>query len=414
MLSLLSLAVLAATPPVLRLDDLLAEARAHNPELQAAAFRASGAEASVSATGVLDDPRFMVQLWNAPADFSTVPVMFQLSQGIPLGDKLGLRRQLAQTEATAARAESQAQVRDVEAEVARAFFDLYRAERISQVDAELRSTLGAIARAAEGRLRSGGGSQAEVLKAQAAQLELEEDLEVAAQEERGARAKLRALLDRSSDVEGSTTVPRVLPELPGEAALRSRALEQRSEPRVAAAMAEGARLQIQLAEAERVPDLNLVAAYMYAFNQPGERNFLFAGVEMTLPWLWGRTSGRISATRAQASAATASSAAVAARIGGEVADAYARVLSQERVAALHHRMLPLLQAALESSRASYAAGRGEFLMVLDTMRELRRHQIELAMALGGYGRALADLQRAVGADLGLVAASEGGVNDAHH
>jgi outer membrane protein, heavy metal efflux system len=414
MLSLLSLALLSASPPVLRLDALLAEARAHNPELQAAAFRATGAEASATSAGALEDPRFMVQLWNAPANFSTVPVMFQLSQGIPLGGKLGLRRELAQSEAAAARAESVQKVLDVEVEVARAFFDLYRAERTGQVDAALGSTLDAVTRAAEGRLRSGLGEQAEVLKAQAARLELEEDQEVAAQEERGARARLRALLDRDSDLEGSTTVPRVLPELPAESVLRSRALQERSEPKVAAATAAGAKLQVQLAEAERAPDLNVLAAYMHAFNQPGEQNFLFAGVEVTLPWLWGRTSGRIGAAQAQASAAAASSAEVAARIGGEVAEAYARVLSQQRVVALHHRMLPLLQAALDSSRASYAAGRGGFLMVLDTVRELRRHQLELAMALGGYGRALADLQRAVGADLGLVAASEGGVDDAAH
>jgi outer membrane protein, heavy metal efflux system len=415
--SLLALALLAAVPPpapTLHLEALLAEARAHNPELQAASYRATGAEASASAAGTLEAPRFMVQLWNAPADFSNVPVMFQLSQGIPLGGKLGLRRKVAETEASAARAEVNGQARAVEAEVARAFFDVYRAERTTQVDTALASTLGAVERAAEARLRSGRGEQAEVLKAQAAQLELEEDLEVAAEEEHGARARLRALLDRTSDVEGTTTVPRLLETLPPEEALRARALQHRSEPRVAAALAEGAQLDVQLAQAERVPDLNLLAAYMHSFNLPGEQNFLFAGVELTLPWLWGKTGERISAAHAQAEAATASGRSVAARIGAEVAEAYARVGAQQRVVGLHHRMLPLLQAALESSRAAYAAGGGNFLLVLDTVREVRRHQLELAMALAGYGRALADLQRAVGEDLGLVAASEGGTDDAHH
>ncbi|HMK73320.1 MAG TPA: hypothetical protein VK454_08265, partial [Myxococcaceae bacterium] len=95
MLSFLAAATLAASSPspgaALRLSDLLAEARARNPDLRAATSRADGASAAVGGAGALDAPRFMVELWNAPADFSTVPLMFQLTQGFPLGGKLDLR-----------------------------------------------------------------------------------------------------------------------------------------------------------------------------------------------------------------------------------------------------------------------------------------------------------------------------------
>jgi len=418
MLSLLAAAMLAASPPApgapLRLSDLLAEARARNPDLRAAAFRADGASSAASGAGALDDPRFMVQLWNTPIDFSTVPVMFQLTQGFPLSGKLGFRRELADAEASAARAEATAARRDVEAEVARAYFDLYRAQRTAEIDAALRPMLQALRQAAAARLATGKGEQAEVLKAEAGQLELEEDVAVAGQEEGMARARLGALLDRAPDFPGTTVPPRILPELPPLEALRTRALEHRSEVKVAQAMAQGAAAQLKLAEAERVPDLGTLFGYMYAFNQPGERNFIFAGLEINLPWLWGRTEARVSSARALGEAASAARTGAAARIGGEVADALARVRAQERVAELHHRLIPILQAALDSSRAAYASGRGDFLLVLDTVRELRRHQLELTMALAAYGRALADLQRAVGEDLGLLAAAEGGVDDAHH
>jgi outer membrane protein, heavy metal efflux system len=418
MLSFLAAALLAASPPssgpALRLSDLLAEARARNPDLRAANFRADGASAAAGGAGALDDPRFLVELWNAPADFSTVPVMFQLTQGFPLGGKLGLRRKVAEAEATAARAEAQAATRGVEAEVARAYFELYRAQRTAEIDVALRPVLEALRQAAGARLRTGKGEQAEMLKAEAGQLELEEDVTLAGQEEGMARARLGALLDRPPDFPGTTVPPRILPELPSLEALRTRALEHRSEVKVAQAMAQGASLQLQLAEAERVPDLGALFGYMYAFNQPGERNFLFAGLEINLPWLWGRTESRVSSARTLGEAASAARAGVAARIGGEVGDALARVRAQERVAELHHRLIPILQAALDSSRASYASGRGDFLLVLDTVRELRRHQLELTMALAAYGRALADLQRAVGEDVGLLAAAEGGADDAHH
>ncbi|HMK73814.1 MAG TPA: TolC family protein, partial [Myxococcaceae bacterium] len=325
-----------------------------------------------------------------------------------------LQLQLAEAEATAARAEAQGAGRDVETDVARAYFELYRAQRTAEIDVALRPVLEALRQAAGARLRTGKGEQAEVLKAEASQLELEEDVTLAGQEEGMARARLGALLDRAPDFPGITVPPRILPALPSLEALRTRALEHRSEVKVAQAMAQGASLQLQLAEAERVPDLGALFGYMYAFNQPGERNFLFAGLEINLPWLWGRTESRVSSARALGEAASAARTGVAARIGGEVGDALARVRGQEQVAELHHRLIPILQAALDSSRASYASGRGDFLLVLDTVRELRRHQLELTMALAAYGRALADLQRAVGEDLGLLAAAEGGGDDAHH
>jgi len=87
MIAVLLLAL--AAPPPLRLADLLREAREKNPDLKAATARMRAAQSGVAPAGALDDPMLMVQLWNTPADFSTVPVMVQLSQNLPLGGKRG-------------------------------------------------------------------------------------------------------------------------------------------------------------------------------------------------------------------------------------------------------------------------------------------------------------------------------------
>ena len=63
-----------------RLADLLREARDRNPELKAAAARAHAATESISPAGALEDPMLMVQVWNAPVDLSSIPVMIQLTQ----------------------------------------------------------------------------------------------------------------------------------------------------------------------------------------------------------------------------------------------------------------------------------------------------------------------------------------------
>ena len=98
MIAVLLFVALAAPPP-LRLADLLREARDKNPDLKAAAAHLRAAQSAISPAGALDDPMLMVQLWNTPADFSTVPVMVQLSQNIPLGGKRGARTDAARADA---------------------------------------------------------------------------------------------------------------------------------------------------------------------------------------------------------------------------------------------------------------------------------------------------------------------------
>jgi len=145
----LRIAVVVATASLpVRLADLLDEARRNNPELQSAREQANAAASSVAPAGALDDPMLMVQLWNGPVDFSTVPIMVQLSQPLQLGGKRAARRDAASGEATAARANALSKVRDIEAAVAKAYFDLYLADRTQEADEEVEGTLRSLIAAA--------------------------------------------------------------------------------------------------------------------------------------------------------------------------------------------------------------------------------------------------------------------------
>ena len=80
---------------------------------------------------------------------------------------------------------------------------------------------------------------------------------------------------------------------------------------------------------------------------------------------------------------------------------------------LHHQLIPIARQAVQSAESSYAAGRTDFTMVLDSARELRMHELDLATHLAGYEQRVAELQRAVGGDLGLEQAAEAG-HEEHH
>src|SRR5438067_8368343 len=176
MIAVLLFVALAAPPP-LRLADLLREARDKNPDLKSAAARLRAAKSAISPAGALDDPMLMVQLWNAPVDFSTVPVMVQINQNIPLGGKRGARTDMARADAAMADAELGQKQHDVETQVASAYFDLFLADRTQEIDDELEAILKVVLRAAGARVGTGKAEQVELLRAQGALVQLHSERE---------------------------------------------------------------------------------------------------------------------------------------------------------------------------------------------------------------------------------------------
>jgi cobalt-zinc-cadmium efflux system outer membrane protein len=411
---LLSLALAAPAP--LRLADLLREARDKNPDLQAAAARSRAARSSISPAGALDDPTLMVQLWNGPVDFSTVPIMVQLSQTIPLGGKRGARTDVARAEAAMADADLAQKQREVETQVALAYFDLFLADRTQEINDELEAILKVVLRASEARVSTGKAEQVELLRAQGSLVQLRAERETAVDHRRSAWARLGALLDRDPAAPpGTTTRPGVLVALPDVAALSERALRERPELTGSRAGISSAQAQERLARANRIPDLGLFVAEMHTFRNPtGVSDFLFAGFQVNLPVFFGsKNEPRIASARAQLVAAQQAEHALRNRVISEVAEGYAHVLAETRQIDLHHQLIPIARQAVQSGEASYAAGRTDFTMVLDSARELRMHEMNLATHLAAYEQRLAELQRAVGADLGLAQAAEAGHEERH-
>src|SRR5712691_8982935 len=401
---LLSLALAAPAP--LRLADLLSEARQKNPDLKAAAARIRAAQSAISPAGALDDPMLMVQLWNGPVDFSTVPLMVQLSQNIPLGGKRGARTDMARADAAMADADLGQKQLDVETQVAAAYFDLFLADRTQEIDDELEAILNVVLRAAEARVSTG----------KAEQVELRSERETAVDHRRSSWTRLSALLDRDPAAPpGTTTRPGVLGTLPDVAALTERALRDRPELAGSRAAIQGAQAQERLARANRIPDLGLFAAEMHMFRNPmGVSDFLFAGFQVNLPiFFGGKNEPRIASAQAQLVAAQEAQRALRNRVAAEVAEGYAHVLAETHQIDLHHQLIPIARQAVQSGEASYAAGRSDFTMVLDSARELRMHEMNLAMHLAAYEQRLAELQRAVGSDLGLAQAAEAGHEERH-
>ncbi len=411
----LTLALSEAQP--LHLADFLGEARVHNPELREALAQTRAAKALVPAAGAFDDPMLMVQLWNVPVDLSGVPVMLQLSQNLPLGCKRRLRREAAASEAEVSKASAAVKALEVEEEVARTYFDLFVADRTIEVETQIEQTLRALADAASTRLASGRGELVDQLKAESEVLKTQSDLEGARAVRASASARLAVLVGRDpGEPLAETASPSLVGNLSTEVDLRRRALDARPELGLARAAIASAEAQLGLARAGRIPDLGLSAGEMHAFGGPsaGVRDFFFLGVQANLPVFWGDKNGpQIEGAAAKLEAMREAERSAENQILAQLAEAYAGVVGEEKQVVLHHRLVPLAQQALESALASYAAGRTEFLMVLDSERELQMHELELATHLAAYEQNVAALQHAVGSDVGLLASVEAGSREGH-
>src|SRR5437660_914467 len=284
----LALAVAAPTP--LRLADLIREAREKNPDLKAAEARVRAMKASVSPAGALDDPMLMVQLWNAPVDFSSIPVMVEVSRQLPLGGKRAARRDAAGADAAMTEADFAAKQRDIETQVASAYFDLFLAERTQEVDDELERILRVLLQSSEARVSTGKGEQVELLRAQGSLVQLRSDRETAIDHRRSAWARLAALLDRDPAAPGGATTghPGTVASLPDVAELQQRAIRERPELAASRAHIAGAQAQLRLAKSATIPDLGVFAAEMHTFRSPmGPSDFLFAGFQVNLPIFGG-------------------------------------------------------------------------------------------------------------------------------
>ena len=291
----LSLSAVPTSPPPVRLADLVEEARRKNPELRAAREQARADRLVVGAAGALDDPMLMVQLWNMPVDLSTVPVMVNLTQSIPLAGKRAARQDEAEAMAAGAEAMVFTRARDVEAQLAKAYFDLFLADRTIAVDDELGRTLEALIAAASSRVAAGRGEASEALRAESESLKVESDREAASARRTAAVSKLVAILDRrpGSDL-GPTSEPGLLGSLPSPEALRALALRERPEvPAAATAATAAATARVRLAKAATTPDLGISLGEMHMFGGTSHpADFLFIGAQGNLPIFGSKNRGR--------------------------------------------------------------------------------------------------------------------------
>lgn len=393
----------ADQPPqgTLALPELIQEALARNPEIQAARQQWEAASKRVPQARSLEDPNLQVQWWNAPESFNlgrAQNTIIGLSQKFPFPGKLALKEEIASRSAEMIEQALRAKERDLTARVKQAYYDLFFAHQAIQIHHEQIDLLKQFLEIAIARFRTGKGTQVDVLKAQVELSTLYQRLPVLEQQRDTAQAKLNTLLDRDP------RFPLGPPQEPHEGRFDKDLEELYQMATTARPELKAAELAIQrnersraLALREYLPDFNV--AFQRFQNFQANDGF-GAVVSVNVPfafWTKPKYDAAVHEAAAGVAAARADLHTLENLTRFQIRDLLAKVRASWEVAVLYRTtVLPQAEQSVEAARAGYRTGRTSFLDLIEADRALREFQLAYWRALVERESRLADLEQVVG------------------
>jgi outer membrane protein TolC len=380
-------------------------ARARSPVILEARARARAALARVEATGGLPDPEFKYELWGHPLsrpwDLGMTQMhMFGLRQTFPAAGSLDARRRAAFEEARLAVENARTRELDLLAEIRKAWLVYVTSEREKEIHLAHGVVTERLVALATAQAQIGRGSQADLLRLIVERARVHGELIVLDERRETSRARMNALLGRPPEAKlGKAPAPGASPPpLPLE---ELRALARKRPELAAAASAvrrEEAALDVAKKEATW-PSLMLGIDYQLMPSMPMPHN-VGAMVQVGLPWLNPRHGHEIRAAEASVSAERDAVAALEATILSELREALARYqAARSTYVLIDETLAPQTRKLLEASQATWAAGGGESLAVVDALRADLQVQLERSRALAQVEVARIDVERAIGAPI---------------
>lgn len=394
--------------PSLKLSELVKAVLAGNPNLAAARNRVQAARHAVIRSQALDDPQLSVMSEDTPfkSESELMPmVVYELSQMLPFPGKRDLRGRIAGESVKSADSEQALTVNNLIFETKRRYYQLYLnkvARRINEANQEL---LKRLAEAALVRYRAGQGEYAEVLKMQTELQMLQNELLTLRRERVSLVAMINALLNRPpAGLLGEPVEELSPPRNFDYDYLFGAAVEHRPELKRMKAMIREQEHMADLARLEYYPDFMVSGKYQ-AITEGGDDAW-GAGIAINLPvWIRSKQKQEIFQAKARAAAVRNELEGMVAMIQSEIQDILAGIETTEQQLDLYQTsLIPLTVQALSAAETRYRTGMGDFVLLLDTRRQLQLLELEYERMRVERELQLAELERAVGgaiADFGF-------------
>jgi len=374
----------------LRLEDVLTLAQTRNPRLQALRAAAEAAAYRQPEASTLPDPtlqlgvmNFGLPNFNTDMPSSMAPSV-QVMQMVPFPGKLSLKGDIAGYGTDMAEAGADEAWWDIRGKASSMFYDLYGLDRRLEV---MRSTL---------------GRQADVLRSDVEVARMDADIKTMEAMRITMAARLNAMLDRPA----STEVPSpALGELPLDVPEHGQLLTWAEETRPAL---ERGRLGVaqagkrkDLADRQIWPDFSVGFQYGQRGGAMGTERMGSAMLGFSIPVHAGK---RQYAARDEAQAmqrlAQAELGSMEAEVDARIGELLAELERTRTLTALYRdEVIPEAHANVESAFSSYRVGNVDFMTLVDAQMTVNRYEGELYQLLGEYGKAVANLESAIGRPL---------------
>jgi outer membrane protein, heavy metal efflux system len=389
----LATSVSAQVPESLTFAAAVERALGANPTLVAARLRRAIDVAGVGVARERLNPEMRVEV-----ERETPTRAYTLALPLEIGGKRARRIELGEATVRAGEAEFQVTVLEVRSSVRRAYFRTVISEARTSVLDEVSAFATRSRDAARDRFQAGSVPRLDLLQAELALAQVENDAIAARAAARAARTQLNALLalplDSRIPLSTSIDVASLEPADAADAAV-ARALSASAELTALDRRLEEQRAKLALARALQVPDVTPEAALTRGAEPEFDTGWR-AAVSVSLP-LFTRHRAGVDVEQAAITQLTADRTAAAARISGEVASA-ATLAEAQRQQYVKYRD-QILPQALEVERMaedSYRLGQTGIAALLQALQASRDARLRSLQAAADFQNALADLERVIG------------------
>lgn len=366
----------------LGLDDLLRAAAELNPKIAAAREELGAAAGRTDQSRLYPNPALVLEAEEIPArdvGLGRGKGTIGLSQPLILGSR---RRESV----SAASAEEQVRLFRLEAtqravlgDVRTAFGDALSLRDSALAHQELLVVARRTLEIARARFEARAVPEAEVIRAELEVHELELRLRRLGEERAALTARIRSLLGGVEiGLEQIGGEPLADPPAIDLEQLRQAVRERNPELAAARAEIEAADLRISAAQAERIPDVDLLLAFG---QDAADEDIYEAGMRIPLP-VFDRNQGRIREARHLAVKARRSADALTGDLEADLDEAFAAYsAARDEVRTFRERIVPATERSLAQVRESYEAGRTDLLNLLDAQRSNARARLSLVQSL---------------------------------
>lgn len=387
------------------LQPMIDKALKENPELLAAKRSYEAASARILPAASLSDPmvEFEYDKIYADRELSGNPMKtYAISQDVPFPTKLFLRGKIAAKMAKMAYENYKAKERGVIAEIKSAYSELFRIHRSIEVVNENKSILEQFSRSVTMRYSTAQGSQADALKAQVELANVENELIRLEQERLVAQGKVNILMNRSPQEE----IPELSPEepvgeLPDLMELGAAAGKNNPELKLYRYAIERGKAAYDLALNEFMPDFTFKFKQMIQRDRV-DKNAWAGMIGATIPlWFFQNEFFGVKEMKSELEAVKAEYKMKENAVLFDVMDARARADANVKMIRLYETsFIPQANQTVEAALRGYESGKSDFLTLLDSQRMLIEFKLDRYKAILELRIALADLERAIGTDLG--------------